>query len=56
MCRSFSGGRSASASGGERILSEQENQTAAGPDGGEGYTCWRNQGHEGHARSQRKED
>lgn len=55
LCRS-SGGCSASASGGERVLPEQENQAAPGPDRGEGHSCWRNQGYERHARGQRKED
>lgn len=46
------GGCSASAFGGERVLPEQEDQTAAGPHRGEGHPRRRNQGHEGYARSQ----
>ena len=55
LCHAL-GGCSASSSGGERVLPEQENQAAAGPDGGEGHSRWRNQGYEGHARGQRAED
>ena len=51
-----SGGCSASASRGERVLPQQENQAAAGLDGRERHSCWRNQGHEGHVGGQRKKD
>lgn len=45
-----------SSSGREGVIPEQENQTAAGPDRGERNPRWRNQGHEGHAGGQGKED
>lgn len=51
-----SGGCPTSPFGGERVLPEQENQATAGSHRGEGHSCRRNQGHEGHVRGQRKED
>lgn len=56
MFLAASGGCSTSAARGERVLPEQENQAAAGPDGGKGHSRRRNQGHEGHAGGQREED